>query len=80
MQPTGLTNLLIRASSIIKLALPVEIGCYGHTGGSEGTAPSEMKAYLNRDDLDFGTASELPPQQKWELQENLRGEIEYPTK
>lgn len=39
-----------------------------------------MKAYLNRDDLDFGTVADMQPLQKWELQENLRGEIEYPTK
>jgi hypothetical protein len=42
-------------------------------------APSEMKAYINRDDLDFGSVADLPPIQKWDLQENLRGEIEYPT-
>lgn len=50
------------------------------TGGTDGTSPAEMKVYVNRDDLDFGTVAELPPQQKWDLQENLRGEIEYTTK
>ena len=50
-----------------------------HAGGTDGTAPSEMKAYVNREDLDFGTVADLPPVQKWDLQENLRGEIEYPT-
>lgn len=48
-------------------------------GGTDGMAPSEMKAYINRDDLDFGSVADLPPIQKWDLQENLRGEIEYPT-
>lgn len=51
-----------------------------HAGGTDGTAPSEMKAYINREDLDFDTVSHLPALQKWDLQENLRGEIEYPTK
>lgn len=50
------------------------------TGGTDGTAPAEMKAYINRDDLDFGTVSQLPATQKWTLQENFRGDIEYPTK
>ena len=49
-------------------------------GGTDGTAPSEMKAYINREDLDFDTVAQLPALQKWTLQENLRGEIEYPTK
>ena len=48
-------------------------------GGTDGTAPSMMKAYINRDDLDFGMVADLPPLQKWDLQENLRGELEYPT-
>ena len=73
-------------------------------GGTDGTAPSELKAYVNRfrkpfacsrkhiaitqpyshhfgarEDLDFGTVAELAPVQKWDLQENLRGEIEWPT-
>lgn len=35
--------------------------------------------YTNRDDLDFGAVQELPPVQKWELAENLQGQIELPT-
>lgn len=35
--------------------------------------------FINRDDLDFGTVGDLPPTQRWDLGENLRGEIELPT-
>ena len=42
-------------------------------------APAVMRAYTNREDLDFSTAAELPPVQQWDLQENLNGSIEYPT-
>ena len=38
-----------------------------------------MRAYTNREDLDFSTVAELPPVQQWDLQENLNGNIEYPT-
>lgn len=48
-------------------------------GGSDGSAPAQMKAYTNREDLDFSTVADLPPVQQWDLQENLNGQIEYPT-
>ncbi|CAK0741077.1 hypothetical protein CVIRNUC_001298 [Coccomyxa viridis] len=48
-------------------------------GGSDGMAPAVMRAYTNREDLDFSTVAELPPMQQWDLQENLNGSIEYPT-
>jgi len=35
--------------------------------------------FINRDDLDFATAADLPPTQSWELPENLDGRIELPT-
>ena len=41
-------------------------------------APAVMRAYTNREDLDFSTVAELPPMQQWDLQENLNGSIEYP--
>ncbi len=59
-------NIKLRAISII--------------GGSEGSAPSEMRAYLNREDLDFGVVADMQPVQKWDLQENGNGQLEYPTK
>ncbi|KAK9815492.1 hypothetical protein WJX72_004575 [[Myrmecia] bisecta] len=48
-------------------------------GGTDGTAPAELKAYVNRDDLDFGLVADMPPVQKWDLQEDGHGQIEYPT-
>lgn len=49
------------------------------TGGADGTSPSRLRAFTNRDDLDFGTAADTTPVQEWDLLENPRGEIEYPT-
>ena len=48
-------------------------------GEDGGYSPSEVRVFINRDDLDFGSAEDLPPTQKWDLSENLRGEIELPT-
>ena len=48
-------------------------------GGSDGTAPAQLKVYTNREDLDFSTVAQLPPVQQWDLQENLNGQIEYHT-
>jgi hypothetical protein len=49
-------------------------------GGADGSSPSKMRAFLNRDDIDFSQANDLTPIQEWELAENIRGELEYPTK
>lgn len=43
-------------------------------------APLKMKAFKNRDDLDFGLVEQLKPLQEWDLLENSTGELEYQTK
>lgn len=48
-------------------------------GGQNGTAPASLKAYINRDDIDFTTVADLAPVQEWELQDNSSGFLEYPT-
>ena len=48
-------------------------------GGVDGTAPSELRVFTNRDDLDFAAVAELTPVQRWDLQENGNGQLEYPT-
>ncbi|GLI69848.1 hypothetical protein VaNZ11_014565 [Volvox africanus] len=49
--------------------------------GAPGTAPARMRAYVNRDDLEFAAVSQLPAVQEWELvaDGDPRGGIEYPT-
>ena len=47
-------------------------------GGAEGSGPSKVRAFINRE-LDFETAEELPAVQEWDLQEDFRGLLEYPT-
>jgi hypothetical protein len=49
-------------------------------GGPPGSAPSKMRAFINRDDLDFATVAGAAALQEWDLQEeNGQGLLEYPT-
>jgi PITH domain len=48
-------------------------------GGLNGSSPSKLKVFINRDDMDFSTAADLTPVQEWDLVENLNGQMEYPT-
>lgn len=50
-----------------------------HAGAPDGYSPAELRVYTNRDDLDFAAVEDLPPVQKWDLAENLQGQIELPT-
>eukprot|EP01116_Phalansterium_solitarium_P000757 TRINITY_DN10608_c0_g1_i1.p1 TRINITY_DN10608_c0_g1~~TRINITY_DN10608_c0_g1_i1.p1 ORF type:complete len:211 (-),score=37.56 TRINITY_DN10608_c0_g1_i1:103-735(-) len=49
-------------------------------GGAGESAPSRVKMFTNRDDIDFSNASDVPPVQEWELQPDPQCELEYPTK
>ena len=49
-------------------------------GARTGSAPAEVKCFVNRgEDLDFATAAEAPPTQRFELSEALDSRLEYPT-
>ncbi|KAH7622446.1 putative PITH domain-containing protein 1 [Nannochloris sp. 'desiccata'] len=48
-------------------------------GGPNGSSPAKLKVFINRDDLDFSTVTELAPVQEWDLLENFNGQMEYPT-
>ena len=48
-------------------------------GGPDGAAPAKLKVWINREDLDFGTVADLPAAQEWDLVDNPRGLVEYPT-
>ncbi|KAK1285273.1 hypothetical protein QJS10_CPB20g00493 [Acorus calamus] len=49
-------------------------------GGAGGTSPSKMRAFINRDGIDFSDAQSMQPVQEWELAENLQGVLEYQTR
>ena len=57
----------------------VKIKAISIIGGSDGTSPSRLRAYTNRNDLDFATVADMAPTQAWDLQEQQQASMEYPT-
>jgi hypothetical protein len=49
-------------------------------GGGDGTSPTAMRAFINRDDIDFAMAADLAPAQEWSLVEDATASLEYATK
>ena len=49
-------------------------------GGEDGGSPVVMKAFKNRDDLDFSMAEQLKPVQEWTLVEDFEGRLPYETR
>mmetsp|Transcript_63876 Transcript_63876/g.114046 ORF Transcript_63876/g.114046 Transcript_63876/m.114046 type:complete len:218 (-) Transcript_63876:55-708(-) len=67
--------IFIPFTEVVKLRAIVVIG------GDEGEAPSKMRVFTNREDIDFDLANNSVPVQEWELSEDSRhGELEYATK
>ncbi|KAG9154084.1 hypothetical protein Leryth_000580 [Lithospermum erythrorhizon] len=58
----------------------VKIKSISIVGGADGTSPSRMRAFINREGIDFSDAQAMQPVQEWELAENLQGILEYQTR
>jgi hypothetical protein len=58
----------------------VKIKSISVVGGADGTSPSKMRAFINREGIDFSDAQNMQPIQEWDLAENLQGVLEYQTK
>ncbi|KAK8970870.1 hypothetical protein KSP40_PGU003477 [Platanthera guangdongensis] len=58
----------------------VKIKSISVIGGAGGASPSKMRAFINRDDIDFSDAQNMQSVQDWELAENLQGLLEYQTR
>mmetsp|Transcript_21351 Transcript_21351/g.55489 ORF Transcript_21351/g.55489 Transcript_21351/m.55489 type:complete len:207 (-) Transcript_21351:1794-2414(-) len=48
-------------------------------GGGSDESPREMRAFVNREDVDFETAQTSVPVQKWDLAQEASAELEYIT-
>ncbi|XP_028796114.1 PITH domain-containing protein 1 [Neltuma alba] len=49
-------------------------------GGPDGTGPSKMRAFINREGIDFSDAQSMQVVQEWDLVENTQGVLEYQTR
>ena len=65
----------------IPFTCPVKIRAITVIGGGDGAAPATLKAFINRDSLDFADAEDTAAVQQWDLQADgdPNGAIEYPT-
>ncbi len=50
------------------------------SGDADGASPTRMRVFINRDDVDFALASELPAVQEWSLVEDGNASVEYQTR
>ncbi|XP_057959104.1 uncharacterized protein LOC131151729 [Malania oleifera] len=58
----------------------VKIKSISVIGGADGTSPSKMRAFINREGIDFSDAQSMLPVQEWNLAENMQGMLEYQTR
>lgn len=58
----------------------VKIKSISIVGGADGTSPSKMRAFINRDGIDFSDAQSMQSIQEWDLAENMQGVLEYQTR
>ncbi|MCL7047864.1 hypothetical protein MKW94_028389 [Papaver nudicaule] len=58
----------------------VKIKSISIVGGADGTSPAKMRAFINREGIDFSDAQGMQPVQEWDLAENLQGVLEYQTR
>mmetsp|Transcript_16851 Transcript_16851/g.28920 ORF Transcript_16851/g.28920 Transcript_16851/m.28920 type:complete len:224 (+) Transcript_16851:275-946(+) len=64
----------------IPFTVAVKLKSFCIIGGANGEAPSKVKLFTNREDLDFEDAQEMPGVQTFELTEDFEGEIDYPVR
>ncbi|XP_024034318.1 PITH domain-containing protein 1 isoform X2 [Citrus clementina] len=60
--------------------LDVKIKSISIVGGADGTSPSKMRVFINREGIDFSDAQDMQAIQEWDLVENLQGVLEYQTR
>ncbi|BBG95103.1 Protein of unknown function D [Prunus dulcis] len=58
----------------------VKIKSISIIGGADGTSPSKMRVFINRDGIDFSDVQGMQAIQEWDLVENFQGVLEYQTR
>eukprot|EP00389_Voromonas_pontica_P011365 GDKH01017379.1.p1 GENE.GDKH01017379.1~~GDKH01017379.1.p1 ORF type:complete len:193 (+),score=11.66 GDKH01017379.1:191-769(+) len=64
----------------VPFTAPCKVGSLIVIGGDNGAAPSKVRIFANKDDLDFSSIHDAVPIQEVELVEDFHGAIEYPLK
>ncbi|GJS22275.1 PITH domain-containing protein 1 [Tanacetum coccineum] len=74
-RPDTVTQCMVK-----KFTSDVKIKSISIVGGADGTSPSKMRAFINREGIDFSDAQSMQAVQEWDLAENLQGVLEYQTR
>lgn len=64
----------------VPLTSDVKLKSIAIIGGSGGSAPSQMRVWINRDDIDFSNVGDVEPLQEWSLNDGGLEALEYPTR
>ena len=64
----------------VPLTSDVKLKSIALIGGSGGSAPSEMRVWINKDDIDFSNVGDVEPLQEWSLNDGGLEALEYPTR
>ena len=64
----------------VPLTSDVKLKSIAIIGGSDGSAPSQMRVWINRDDIDFSNVGDVEPLQEWSLNDGGLEALEYPTR
>ena len=68
-------ELLIRVS----FTSAVRLRTFCMIGGGNGTAPSKLKFFINKENIDFEEAQAMKATQEFEVAEDFKGEVNYPV-
>ncbi|XP_048444254.1 PITH domain-containing protein 1 isoform X2 [Pyrus x bretschneideri] len=70
----------LNLSSIFRFTSDVKIKSISVVGGVDGTSPSKMRVFINKEGIDFSDAQGMQAVQEWDLVENFQGTLEYQTR
>eukprot|EP00931_Biecheleriopsis_adriatica_P060794 TRINITY_DN36518_c0_g1_i1.p1 TRINITY_DN36518_c0_g1~~TRINITY_DN36518_c0_g1_i1.p1 ORF type:complete len:206 (+),score=48.22 TRINITY_DN36518_c0_g1_i1:58-675(+) len=74
--PEGDEDLILK----VPFTSPVKVTGISVIGGDGGSAPSRVKLYINREDLDFTSIEDVEATQEVELVEDFHGAIQFPVR
>jgi hypothetical protein len=64
----------------IPFTAPVKVMSLSCIGGADGTQPTKVVLFINREDLDFQSVGDVAPTQEVDLVEDMHGAIQYPLR
>mmetsp|Transcript_139613 Transcript_139613/g.434286 ORF Transcript_139613/g.434286 Transcript_139613/m.434286 type:complete len:206 (+) Transcript_139613:64-681(+) len=65
---------------LVPLTSPVKVTGITVIGGDRGSAPSRVRLFINREDLDFSSVGDVEPTQELELAEDFHGAVQHPLR